>query len=296
MVLKSSGEVGLDLFITELSRRCGVKIPAMRYMRWTEEEMVVMKAELLRCSRRDEVMNYRLQKKLKLAFVQVLEYVPGWPLSRLGVERAKEVYEVGSAEGRARMAGLGMIYALDVFLNNSDRYPLSLWKNEGNVENCILRSVAGKADHFYAIDARIIIQAEGNQELQNNILAQYREKVRQFLEQMLREVEAGSIQCFSEFEKIVHDNTLLLLSQDCLRYLVHGFVTLMGRICDLGLPGIVQLRDSLLIDDAKDYMHNFNGSLRKLKLDYYQDMLTLFSQVLDANKQPLHHLRKSVQQ
>jgi hypothetical protein len=35
---------------------------------------------------------------------------------------------------------MGMCLAMDVLVNNSERYPLSVWNNKGNVEHMIVRT------------------------------------------------------------------------------------------------------------------------------------------------------------
>jgi len=37
------------------------------------------------------------------------------------------------------MVNIGLVYAFDIFLNNGDRYPLEIWRNNGNIENLLLR-------------------------------------------------------------------------------------------------------------------------------------------------------------
>jgi hypothetical protein len=38
------------------------------------------------------------------------------------------------------MIRVGMIYGLDILLNNSERLPLSIWNNKGDTEHVIVRA------------------------------------------------------------------------------------------------------------------------------------------------------------
>lgn len=38
------------------------------------------------------------------------------------------------------MIRLGMVYALDILINNCERLPLSLWNNVGDIDHLIVRT------------------------------------------------------------------------------------------------------------------------------------------------------------
>lgn len=38
------------------------------------------------------------------------------------------------------MIKMGMLLSFDVFINNSERFPLSVWNNNGNVEHTLIRT------------------------------------------------------------------------------------------------------------------------------------------------------------
>lgn len=132
-VIKLSGEVGVDYFLNRLSHEYGVPAPKMKFLGWDDEEMRNLKGKVQEASKCQEVLAYRLQHKLEVAFMGILEYIPGLPIYRFRTGGSKGLFT------QKRLETIGKIYAFDVFLNNGDRYPLSVWRSPGNYENIILK-------------------------------------------------------------------------------------------------------------------------------------------------------------
>lgn len=62
-----------------------------------------------------------------------MEFIPGLTIGELGTAKASKAFS-----GKERLTKLGITLAFDVFLNNGDRYPLPVWRNDGNCDNLIL--------------------------------------------------------------------------------------------------------------------------------------------------------------
>lgn len=91
--------------------------------------------QIIKAIRSDEILTYRIKGKLKVAFLEIIEYIPGIPLYLFREDRAKIAFN------EKRLDTLGRIYAFDIFINNGDRYPLNIWRSPGNYENIILKVV-----------------------------------------------------------------------------------------------------------------------------------------------------------
>lgn len=134
-----------------------------------------MTSNLTEASRCDDVLCYRMKEKFKVAFFELIEYIPNLSISKLGPLRAPLVFSAADIKGKLRLVKIGFIYAFDIFLNNGDRCPLNIWRNEGNIENLLLKVqcfennltseklkshdyVELKYEDFYAIDHTMILQ------------------------------------------------------------------------------------------------------------------------------------------
>lgn len=58
----------------------------------------------------------------------------------MGTARAAKIFNYYDPPSRHRMIKVGFVMAFDIFLNNSNRYPLEIWKNSGNAEHMIART------------------------------------------------------------------------------------------------------------------------------------------------------------
>lgn len=76
---------------------------------------------------------YRIKSKLKVAFFEVIEYIPSLHCFYFKGDRAEMVYS------NERLETIGKIYAFDIFINNGDRYPLKIWRSVGNYDNILLK-------------------------------------------------------------------------------------------------------------------------------------------------------------
>ena len=95
------------------------------------------------------------------------------------------------------MIRMGMCLALDVFTNTSDRYPLSVWNNKGNVEHMLVRTEPAFTDTtesmrdpdntdleyemIYALDHRPFYLEEYESNRAKMLLNQYYSSVEEFL-------------------------------------------------------------------------------------------------------------------
>jgi hypothetical protein len=73
-------------------------------------------------------------------FLEVLEYLPGISFSEMGPKRASKIMGYYDPQSRNRMIQMGMIVGFDILINNSERLPLSIWNNKGDVEHMIFRT------------------------------------------------------------------------------------------------------------------------------------------------------------
>jgi len=138
VVLKITGEMGLDYFMNLLGKCIGVPIPSMRVLRYDEKEFSDMVRLIRETAYTDEVLIHRVYPKFNVAFIEIMDYVPSLSLPYLGTKRVGKAFSVNDDASKERLHRLGITLAFDVFINNGDRYPLPMWRNEGNVENLLL--------------------------------------------------------------------------------------------------------------------------------------------------------------
>lgn len=58
----------------------------------------------------------------------------------MGKARASKIFNFYDPQSRHRLIKLGFVMAFDIFINNSSRYPLEIWKNGGDSEHMIART------------------------------------------------------------------------------------------------------------------------------------------------------------
>lgn len=146
-VLKGSNEPALELFYSVFLRSFHQSTPKMRILAYNDEEFKVMIESLERATFKDPGLYRVIQARLNKPFILLMQYVPGIHLTSMSSKRADRALNPRHPNCRRRLITIGLLTAIDVFLNNPDRFPLTaIWPSvKGNTTNVLFKL---ECDHF----------------------------------------------------------------------------------------------------------------------------------------------------
>ncbi|KAM3141004.1 hypothetical protein pb186bvf_006805 [Paramecium bursaria] len=276
-VLKASGEVGVNIFVNKLSLELGIKTPQMSYISWFNNDIERIREQMLFASSADQVLHMKLSQQLKTAFIIIMEYIPSVSVAKL---YGDEFYTILNEK---RCKQIGAIVAMDIFLNNNDRYPMPLWNcEEGNIENLLLKiNQDNSYEDFYAIDSLVILKAMGNNQFQQNTLNKYQDQVRKFFIQLKLEIQNDQITLFDQLKQFIHLNTNNRLTSQQITYIAQGLIEQAKIIGQFNPERINQLIDSIRIPYENDWCGTFNTNLDRIHIQFYQEIIEIFKTSTD---------------
>lgn len=159
VVIKASFTIASDLFASIVANRVGIFTPKMEIFSYLDSprwDPMVQKLWLLEETHKDidAGRGNKLSKCLMRLFLSIYEFVPGYDLSTLP-DIYSPLLTAGSGPN-VPLFQLGKVIALDIFLNNWDRFPFgNIWSNEGNSKNLMFQISSENEVVVRAIDNSI---------------------------------------------------------------------------------------------------------------------------------------------
>ncbi|CAD8175510.1 unnamed protein product [Paramecium octaurelia] len=291
IVLKLSGQVGVELYLNKLAQALDIKTTQMKCLKWCDLEMQELRNDILFAASSDEVLSHRLKQKLKAAYFEMVEYVPGLQLYYFQGERAKIIFN------QERLFSLGKIIGFDIFIHNGDRFPLPIWRSVGNAYNVILKVIDEKQEDmfnfnitnlnfecFYSIDPQTILK-QHDSSIQEKILNTYIEKVQKFLQDLCDDVKSNEFNCLETFEDFIFEQIQYKLNKDELLLVKKGILYQIQKIVQFGIENIIKIQQELLLPDFQDWMDSYNSCLNQIHIEFHQKLITVFTNIINANSQ-----------
>ncbi|CAD8079805.1 unnamed protein product [Paramecium sonneborni] len=289
IVLKLSGQVGVELFLNKLALALDIKTTQMKCLKWCDFEMQEVRNDILFAASNDEVLSHRLKQKLKVAYFEMIEYVPGLQLYCFQGERAKSIFN------QERLFNLGKMIGFDIFIHNGDRFPLPIWRSIGNADNVILKVLDEKQedmfniqntnlnfDSIYSIDPQTILKQQ-DQSIQNKILNAYIEKVKKFLQQLCDDIKQNESQSLKTFQDFILEHTLYKLNNNELQIVNQGILYQIQKISQFGIENIIKLQQELLLPDNQDWMNQYNSCLNQIHIEFHSKLIQVFAEIINTN-------------
>ncbi|KRX05746.1 Protein kinase-like domain [Pseudocohnilembus persalinus] len=280
-VVKGSSDCAIEYYLHRLCNILKIPTPKMRVIKWNTPEFKEATQEIERAVFPDELLHYRVKPRIDMAYLLVMEYIPGIQIEGMGFDRAERIFSHLSPDSRDRLIRLGFILAFDTYINNYDRFPCgSIWENDGNPGNVICRATVQyttkeeqlndpkdqelQFQRFYAIDPRMS-RYNVRQDATKEILQKYYQKVENFLNdvfQELKEIMENKIDPF--FEQI--DSKLTSIK----KFTVDNIVT-------LNIDRVGQLFLNTFIDKKEDWQNYWNTNLEMVNIEVLADVLKIFT-------------------
>lgn len=168
-VFKSPGQrIQQEIIAENLAVACGVKVARSRIVKCGEDDHASALEHLSRCDvvndescatkwnflgiyvREDRT--WHLRRGVGTELLYIVEFVPGHTL--VGIDARIAL----ARSGCKLLSQIGRLCALDVLLNNFDRFPLPIWQNDGNPGNVM---ITGDGSEITGIDQQVFIISEG---------------------------------------------------------------------------------------------------------------------------------------
>ncbi|CAD8154285.1 unnamed protein product [Paramecium octaurelia] len=291
LVLKLSGQVSVELFLNKLAQALDIKTTQMKCLKWCDAEMQDLRSDILFAASTDEVLSHRLKQKLKVAYFEIIEYIPGLQLYCFQGERAKKIFN------QERLFSLGKIIGFDIFIHNGDRFPLPIWRSVGNAYNVILKVIDEKQedmfniqnvnlnfDCIYSIDPQTILK-QLDSSIQDKILNAYIEKVQKFLQDLCDDIKKNESKCLDAFQDFIFEQTHYKLNENELQIVKKGILYQIQKISQFGIENIIKIKQDLILPDSQDWMDSYNNCLNQIHIEFHEKLIKLFSQIIDANSE-----------
>ncbi|CAD8091107.1 unnamed protein product [Paramecium sonneborni] len=289
IVLKLSGQVGVELFLNKLALALDIKTTQMKCLKWCDLEMQEVRNDILYAASNDEVLSHRLKQKLKVAYFEMIEYVPGLQLYCFQGERAKIIFN------QERLFSLGKIIGFDIFIHNGDRFPLPIWRSVGNAYNIILKVLGENQqdmfnikntnlnfDCIYSIDPQTILK-QLDSSIQDKILSAYIEKVQKFLQELCDDIKKNESQSLKTFQDFILEHTLYKLNNNELQIVIQGILYQIKKISQFGIENVIKLKQQLYLPEHQDWMDSYNFCLNQIHIEFHSKLIQVFAEIINTN-------------
>lgn len=130
-IVKGSSKIAQEYFTTLLYQKLSIPVQLTRIVQFKEKEFKKMLQTLRANTYQDMYVDKQLTNELDRPFLQITEYMPNIPLLLLGPKRSAMCFGYDKHKGYSRLRDLGIILAMDIFLNNPDRIPI-ICHHDGN--------------------------------------------------------------------------------------------------------------------------------------------------------------------
>jgi len=175
VVLKGSSTVLADMFATTLGHWAKIRVTNMLTITFPSDpqfqEIVEQLDELDKG--RPEHMQGTHSVMCQIPILSVLEYIPGTEFS-FGAN-FKTLLKPNTEDAYKRLKDIGKIIALDVLINNWDRFPIIWDAKEGNLDNL-----------FFTLDSHIVGIDQSVTSIVEENVPEYLERVSELLDQIAK--------------------------------------------------------------------------------------------------------------
>ena len=200
-IVKGSSRIAEELFATHLFSILGIPVAAARVTCHVENEWRNIKEAIKFCAvhaietgdaPRGQRLKLKLRSQLQRAQLLVMELISGGVALDRVPPRADLPMLCSSAEGasKERLRTIGAVLAGDILINNSDRFPLPCWDNDGNAGNVLLVGEAGTRSAV-AID-QAVCSMDPNGAYSKPLFEKYRGRAAKLVGQLLTAAAEGT--------------------------------------------------------------------------------------------------------
>jgi hypothetical protein len=228
VVVKGSNSLGAEMFCFSLAVKCGIPAPKCRIVARESEEGQLIYSKLIELDDRQPL--YRtVRQALYRTFLLLQEYCTGSKsLSSLGDDKLSQIIWKAKDKGQELLQIIGRIAAFDMFLRNTDRFPLAV-DNRGNPGNVMFDN----SGRVFSIDNCSMCIDIINQDQQAK---HYAESVAKYLKELSADPTA------------LHKNTTRLQA-NILQYTEYDIEERGTMFAQEGILQFVQILDSISFDD-----------------------------------------------
>eukprot|EP00927_Polykrikos_kofoidii_P060120 TRINITY_DN55185_c0_g1_i1.p1 TRINITY_DN55185_c0_g1~~TRINITY_DN55185_c0_g1_i1.p1 ORF type:complete len:905 (-),score=105.46 TRINITY_DN55185_c0_g1_i1:69-2783(-) len=306
-VVKASSKPAEEYFATKVLRQLGVRSPDIRIVchvdnEWREIKQA-LKISIDRARARGDssaadILQHRLNGSLNRAQLSVMSLVPhAAPL--LGNTRAQAFFE-GRADSAAvadELSILGRCLAVDVLLNNCDRFMASCWDNDGNGDNVLLASCSAGSNatlQVVAIDSACTCFSTSTIQFEN-----YARSARQFLDSVCD--EASAVVALDPLRTFMFNNCGVTLEDVALLEVRKGVLQVVSNIAAAKgdefatsasdgtfIEWLEALKASVQNDLVRiDWANVWQSSASLIDMNFLRHMVSIFQEVAMLRKECL---------
>mmetsp|Transcript_63180 Transcript_63180/g.120454 ORF Transcript_63180/g.120454 Transcript_63180/m.120454 type:complete len:908 (-) Transcript_63180:34-2757(-) len=304
--VKASSKPAEEYFATKVLRHLGVRSPDIRIVchvdsEWRDVKQAVATGARRAMERRDDATAHRLKLRLagplNRAQLSIMGLVPhASPL--LSNTQAQAFFEDTADSVAVELDMIGRCLAVDVLLNNSDRFMAPCWDNEGNGGNLLLASCGAGASRLnlqvFAIDSAGTCLATNS-----DYFMKYSRRARNFLESVLDMKSAvDSLRPLKEF---IQSNCSVVLNDDALLEVRKGVLQVVSNVsagCSEGpgtLPGSASFIEWLeVLHNAvqkkvvrTDWQNVWRDSANLIDMEFLRQMVSMFQEVAQLHQESL---------
>lgn len=287
-----------------------IPVPEILLIPYTSSQWNVIKNSIELATFSDEVVRRSIKSKLNSPMLMLMEYIPSLSITYMGPQKAERIFG-GNEE---RLINLGRIFAMDVLINNSDRYPI-VWDNNGNPENLLLgvRTFNGTTakelrdpfnmelgfGNFVAIDSRVNL-LDRNCKYSLPQLVKYEERINGFLKglmgyvdgvrermggvvdlgKVLAEEKIGAFEEFKRLRKFIKKYSFYDIKESSEFLITLGFLICFENLARTKIGRIETLLESLKKTSKKWTNAEFiwEENLNKINLDFIRDIMKIIEE------------------
>ena len=291
-----------------------IPVPEILLIPYTSNQWNVIKNSIELATFSDEVVRRSIKSKLNSPMLMLMEYIPSLSITYMGPQKAERIFSGNEAGAIERLINLGRIFAMDVLINNSDRYPI-IWDNNGNPENLLLgvRTFQGTSakelrdpfnmelgfGNFVAIDSRVNL-LDRNCKYSLPQLVKYEERINGFMKGLMgyvdgvRERMGGSIDLakvltgekiagFEEFKrlrKFIKKYSFYDIKESSEFLIILGILICFENVVRSKIMRIENLLENLKKTSKKWTNAEFiwEENLNKINLDFIQDIIKIIEE------------------
>ncbi|CAG9331972.1 unnamed protein product [Blepharisma stoltei] len=305
LTVKGSPNVAQDYFTTLLYQKLAIQVPLARIVQYKDKEFKKMMHSLRSKTYHDLYIDNQLTHELDRPFLIVSEYYPTLSLLMLGPKRSALCFGYDKIKGYSRLRDLGVILALDLFLNNSDRIPL-IWNNQGNPNTLCIEVIPtglygeNLGDPEY-VDIKLgtifSVDSYCNCLRKDSVLAetlynQHMERLERYIFSILRDLDEvlegrniGQVhfpsmekakEYFQSYANIALDGTQLF-------QIIKGIVAGLKDIADLEEGDLLEVYESARQLPMEDKMNVWASGMQHIDMQFLSDVKKIIVNAISAS-------------